>query len=602
LVGRGICLARGRGGLRHSPVLVRTCGLRGAARRGGAAGRGVAWHEKNRLRGVAGGPGGNMRTLHTYILRETVATIVVAVGVCTGLLLLGNLLKEIVSLLMSGQATLGLVVRGIGLLLPYVFAFSLPMGALTAALLVFGRLSADQELTAARANGISLMALAMPVVALSLGLCGVCAWINLDLAPRCRMAYGQLFKTFARHQSQSLIPVGRFVTDFPNFVIYADRIDGNRIEDVIFLQLRDGRKVLDIRAPRAELNFDERTRELRLSFLDGRYLQWIPGRALEPAPVVEEPATPAPPEPTNEPPSEAGPAAPGGVGAAAAGPEGAVPTGDLDARAPGDGHADAVATGDTGERQTVTRTPVPETAPREIPPVGIPPVGIPPVGSSGTGSGGGGTATVAAAAGATAPAGGMEAGVSHATSEASSPVVGAATEAGASTSGGGPGMEGASGRGAASTGGVEEGFWQRVPSRELRVSVTLPAEVFSEGLPRFSQMTFGQLLQERRELKRLGIDDLAPLDFQLHRQVAFSFACFGFALVGIPLGVRAHRRETSVGIAFAIGLVLLYYAFLILGQAFETQAEYVPWLIVWVPNVLFQGVGAWLLWRVNRGR
>lgn len=568
----------------------------GAARCGGAVGRGKVWLGRNRLRGVAGGPGGIMRTLHTYILRETVATIVVAVGVCTGLLLLGNLLKEIVSLLMSGQATLGLVVRGIGLLLPYVFAFSLPMGALTAALLVFGRLSADQELTAARANGISLMALAMPVVALSLALCGVCAWINLDLAPRCRMAYGQLFKNFARHQSQSLIPVGRFVTDFPNFVIYADRIDGNRIEDVIFLQLRDGRKVLDIRAPRAELNFDERTRELRLSFLDGRYLQWIPGRALEPAPVVEEPPTPAPAPSAEEPAPEAGPAAPGAGGAAAAGGEGAVPTvtGDRDAGAAGGGPVDAVATRDTGEDRVGARTPVPESAPMEIPPVGIPPVGIPPVGSSGA-STGGGTTTVAAAG-----AGPVEAGVSHANSEGSTTA--GATGAGPSPEGVGPGAQGASGRGPVAAAGVEEGFWQQVPSRELRVSVTLPAEVFSEGLPRFSRMTFGQLLQERRELRRLGIDDLAPLDFQLHRQVAFSFACFGFALVGIPLGVRAHRRETSVGIAFAIGLVLLYYAFLILGQAFETQAEYVPWLIVWVPNVLFQGVGAWLLWRVNRGR
>jgi lipopolysaccharide export LptBFGC system permease protein LptF len=535
-----------------------------------------------------------MRTLHTYILRETVATIVVAVGVCTGLLLLGNLLKEIVSLLMSGQATLGLVVRGIGLLLPYVFAFSLPMGALTAALLVFGRLSADQELTAARANGISLMALAMPVVALSLALCGVCAWINLDLAPRCRMAYGQLFKNFARHQSQSLIPVGRFVTDFPNFVIYADRIDGNRIEDVIFLQLRDGRKVLDIRAPRAELNFDERTRELRLSFLDGRYLQWIPGRALEPAPVVEEPPTPAPAPSAEEPAPEAGPAAPGAGGAAVAGVEGAVPTvtGARDAGAAGGGPVDAVATRDTGEDRVGARTPVPESAPMEIPPVGIPPVGIPPVGSSGASTGGGTTAVTAAGAAASAEP--VEAGVSETNSEGSTAA--GATAAGASPEGGGLG------RGPVAAGGVEEGFWQRVPSRELRVSVTLPAEVFSEGLPRFSRMTFGQLLQERRELRRLGIDDLAPLDFQLHRQVAFSFACFGFALVGIPLGVRAHRRETSVGIAFAIGLVLLYYAFLILGQAFETQAEYVPWLIVWVPNVLFQGVGAWLLWRVNRGR
>ena len=171
-----------------------------------------------------------MRTLHWYLLRRVMATLLMSVGVFTGVLLLGNALKEVMMLLVHGQATAGAVLEAFSLLVPFVISFSLPMGLLMAMLLVFGRFSADQELVAARACGVSLVSLAGPVLLLAAVLSVLSAWINLEVAPRCRNQYKELIFRLAAHNPGALLTERAFITELKDQVIYIGKKTGGAAE------------------------------------------------------------------------------------------------------------------------------------------------------------------------------------------------------------------------------------------------------------------------------------------------------------------------------------------------------------------------------------
>ncbi len=119
-----------------------------------------------------------------YIAKQVFATALYAVLILSVVLVLGNLFKEINKLLVDRGAPISFLGVFIAKLLPVSLVFTIPWGFLAAVLLVFGRLSSDQEINSFRSAGMGLYRIAAPVLTLGLALSLLCLWLNATVSPR----------------------------------------------------------------------------------------------------------------------------------------------------------------------------------------------------------------------------------------------------------------------------------------------------------------------------------------------------------------------------------------------------------------------------------
>jgi lipopolysaccharide export system permease protein len=95
-------------------------------------------------------------------------------------------------------------------------------------------------------------------------------------------------------------------------------------------------------------------------------------------------------------------------------------------------------------------------------------------------------------------------------------------------------------------------------------------------------------------------EQASPYLTELQSRFSFAITTFTFIVVGIPLAIQTQRRETSIGIIIALGIVFLYYLLGQVGRGLKGQAGLYPELIIWAPNIIFQAVGFYLFYRANR--
>jgi lipopolysaccharide export system permease protein len=380
-----------------------------------------------------------LNLLDRHIFTSVLFTCAAAVGLFAFVVALPNVVRELLGPLLANQFGFGTFVRLVGLLLPFAISYALPMGVLTGVLLTLGRLSADSEITAMRAAGISVARLARPVFILGVVCAVVAFYVNFTSIPWARPQYYRELAAAVRANPLNIIIPKTFIRDFSGSVLYVGEKDGPVLRDIWIWELDNQQRVQRlVRAESGRLDFDEATNSLIPTLVRANAEE----RDLEnPEDFSKSPRTPS----------------------------------------------------------------------------------------------------------------------------------------------------------VASTGGVRialDHYFARNLERMKDDWLSYPALRAKQADLAAKVPAPGKEAEHLRNQMKLSI--------VLQERFTLSLAVFSFALIGVPLGIKVSRRETSANLGLALVLVLSFYMLTVAVKWLDRRPELRPDLLLWLPNLLFIGLGVWLFVRVDR--
>lgn len=206
-----------------------------------------------------------MNLLDRYIFRSVLLSCTAAVLLLAFVLMLGNVLRDLLTPVLAGQLALSKFLSLTALLVPFAASYALPMGMLTGILLTLGRLSADSEITAMRAAGISLPRLTRPVFLLASLAAAVSLYINFEAMPHAKVVYERDLTAALHANPLNLIVPRTFIRQFPGYVLYIGDKQQGGLKDFWLWQLNSDHEVIRfVRAGSGRVDYDERTNQIRL--------------------------------------------------------------------------------------------------------------------------------------------------------------------------------------------------------------------------------------------------------------------------------------------------------------------------------------------------
>ena len=164
-----------------------------------------------------------MKTLNWYVTRGFLVAFFMAIGILTFAMTGANLIKAL-SYLSQGVSFLTFCKFAL-YILPIVLTFTVPWAVMVAVMLVFGRLSADSEITAMRACGVSILQIVSPIMLITVLLTGLCLYMQVELGPPLLGESRSMMEIAVINQPLALFEPGKQI-QYDNYLFYIDDKEG----------------------------------------------------------------------------------------------------------------------------------------------------------------------------------------------------------------------------------------------------------------------------------------------------------------------------------------------------------------------------------------
>lgn len=210
----------------------------------------------------------NINILHRYLLKELFRTFLPSLLCFEFVLLLGFSIQLLHK---------GLDVPSVFSVLPYMVLYTLPhalpSSLLTATVMTYGRLSADNEITAIRIAGIHLHSIVTPIVITGVFFSIFTLYLNAEVLPRSYYKVRQLQERAVKRVLATHLITAKKKIDFHPYQIYIGNVENRIFKDIAVFEYADDYIINILLAEEGEVEIDDSGRQVLLTLRRGEFLR-----------------------------------------------------------------------------------------------------------------------------------------------------------------------------------------------------------------------------------------------------------------------------------------------------------------------------------------